>query len=429
MFSRKTAAIKRINLDNIQVEMYIAKDTKIAKQIEMLQMTEKDLQFLKAFQPYVVHYLEKVINSFYNALDIEPRLTTIIDNYSSVNQLKDTLQKHLVEMFNGQINEQYFVTRRHIAQIHVRIGLPTQYYIGAFQSLLIQLLDIVEQEIHHPQDQFDILRAISKIFNFEQQIVLEEFENVVMQMKAENEAQKELVSQQIIAATENLVSISEQTSESVDKLHQQSNDVENYVQQSINISAQAKGRAGEGNNQIEESLQQMNQIIHSVQDISYDIHELVTISKEMEKIIGIVTSISDQTNLLSLNAAIEAAHAGEAGKGFSIVAGEVRNLSEQTKASAKNVIALLNKSNEQTTKLLSSLKHIQSAVAFGEKSMIETVQHFMRILTAMEEQEEKNSLVDQEVKAIGHIIEGLCKIFNEVSYSVDSLANVAKGLS
>ena len=66
-------------------------------------------------------------------------------------------------------------------------------------------------------------------------------------------------------------------------------------------------------------------------------------SKEVENIVGTILSISDQTNLLALNAPIEAARAGEAGKGFSVVADEIRKLSETSSAQSKTIGNQLNK--------------------------------------------------------------------------------------
>ncbi|WP_342558457.1 globin-coupled sensor protein [Metasolibacillus sp. FSL K6-0083] len=428
MFLRKKEKNERMHLNHFAVEMRIDQGSKIAKQIKMLQMTDDDLKFLKAFQPYVEENIEAIVDYFYDAIGMEPSLTKIIDDNSSVERLKKTLKKHIREMFSGQIDEQFFLKRQRIAQVHVHIGLPTKYYIGAFQNLFINLMEIVEQEIEHPKDQFATLRAVSKILNFEQQIVLEEFENVVQQTKIKHEEQKEYISCQIVEATENLVAVADQTSAAVSQLHEQSEGVVNYAEQALQISSNATSCANDGNDQINRSLQQMEKIIQSVDEIALDIHELVTISREMEGIIAIVTSIADQTNLLSLNAAIEAARAGEAGKGFSVVAGEVRNLSEQTKLSTKNVATLLQSSNIQTEKLLSSMQRIQSAVALGEQSLSETAQRFTQILVAMEEQQQKNSLVGREVHTIGQVIDDLGAAFNEVSHSVDSLATVAKEL-
>ncbi|WP_249712740.1 protoglobin domain-containing protein, partial [Bacillus cereus] len=84
--------------------------------------------------------------------------------------------------FNGTIDEVYYQKRVKIAKVHVHIGLRTQWYICAFQDLSISCIDLVEKNIEHPQDQFKTIRAISKICNFEQQLVVEALENTVEQM-------------------------------------------------------------------------------------------------------------------------------------------------------------------------------------------------------------------------------------------------------
>lgn len=394
----------------------------------MLQMTEDDLKNLKLFQPYVEKHIHTIVESFYSSLELEPNLTKIIYDNSSVNKLKVTLQKHIQEMFSGIINDQFFETRQRIAKVHVRIGLQTKYYIGAFQNLFIQFLHIIESEIKQPQNQFDIIRAISKILNFEQQVVLEAFEMVEQQIKHSVEEEKSRVSQSIVFATENLASISEQTNDSFQQLTNQSEEVTSYVKDAICISNEAKVQASEGKTQIQQQSQHMQHIIESVEDIAEEVQKLMNNSKEMETIVSIVTNIANQTNLLSLNAAIEAARAGEAGKGFSVVASEVRKLSEQTKQSTENVALLLKNTTKQTEKLNYSMDRIQSAVSSGEESMLATEDRFTQILCAMEETQKKNTLMEVKVDEIGEVIQQLCNDFGEVTLSVDSLSSVAQNL-
>lgn len=428
LFKRKTLQKDRIAINDVQVQLDLSSNDQIKRQFEMLQMTVDDLKYLKVFQPYVEKHIRPIVESFYSSLELEPSLTKIINDNSSVNKLKITLQKHIQEMFSGMINEQFFEARQRIAHVHVKIGLKTKYYIGAFQNLFIQFVNIVENEIKQSQDQFAIIQAISKILNFEQQIVLEAFEIVEQQIKQSIEEEKSRVSQSIVFATENLASISNQTNNSFVQLTNQSEEVTGYVKEAIHISNDAKMQAFDGKTQIQEQSQHMQHIIESVEDISDEVHKLVSNSKEMETIMSIVTNIADQTNLLSLNAAIEAARAGEAGKGFSVVADEVRKLSDQTKQSTENVALLLKNSRDLTEKLKKSMERIQIAVSSGEKSMVATEDRFTQILCAMEETQRKNNLMEVKVEAIGEVIQQLGIDFDEVTLSVDSLATVAQNL-
>lgn len=394
----------------------------------MLNLTTDDLRYLKSFKPNVDNNIGTIVDSFYRTLGMESSLTKIINDHSSIDRLKVTLRKHICEMFDGSIDAIYFEKRTRIAQVHVHIGLRTQWYIGAFQNLFIELMALVQKNISNPEIQFATLGAISKILNFEQQLVLEAFEAVIDKMKQEMENGKQRLGNSIIESTESLAAISEQTNASFHQLTSQSEEMIAYAKKAIEMSSVAAVQANEGKEQLQQQSTSMSDINLSVQHIALEIEMLVEISKEMESIMGIVTTIANQTNLLSLNAAIEAARAGEAGKGFGVVAGEVRKLSEQTKESATNVAELLHNTNMRTNKLMESLKQIQSAVTSGEQSMNGTEQKFSHIVQALHETKEQNSLMEQEVNQICDVILELGMAFDEVTHSADTLAIVAQEL-
>ena len=424
---RKRVAV--LDLHQYAVKLDVAGNPSIRKQIEMLNLTEQDLRYLKAFKPYVEDNINRIVDRFYDMLGTERSLTDIINKHSSVEKLKITLSRHIIEMFNGTIDEDFLNKRIRIAKVHVHIGLKTQWYICAFQDLMITFMDLVEKYIENPLDQFNTIRAISKISNFEQQLVVEAFEETVEQLQLKAEREKVEIQEKIVASSEELAAISQETNAAFHLLSAQSDGIMQAAKKSLQVSQFAENQALEGRERLRNQSTNMNNIIHSLDDITGSIEQLAGMSKEMKDIMNVVTNIANQTNLLALNAAIEAARAGEAGKGFSVVADEVRKLSEQTKESVTSVAELLQNTNERTDKLVHSLGNIQDEVASGEENMEQTEGQFNKILDAMTEAKGQNDSMEKELKAVTGIVGELALAFDEVTISADKLANVAQNLT
>ena len=429
MFFRKTSHLEPINIDSMPVKMQMNGHPKVKKQLDMLQLTDTDLKYLRAFRPHVQENIDEIVDGFYRALDTEPALLAIIENHSTMERLKVTLRKHICEMFDGIIDEEFLQKRERIAKVHVHIGLPTQLYIAAFQNLNISFMGYVKDNILHVEDQLAILAAISKVLNLEQQLVLEAFESYVSETQRINEGHKQAVGLSIIESSESLAHISEQTNAAYQQLIAQTDELVFHAGKANDISSETEQQALEGRGQMQLQSQNMTVITTSVEGITHDIHRLTEMTKQMEGVMSIVTNIATQTNLLALNASIEAARAGEAGKGFAVVANEVRKLAEQTKASTDTVGKLLHHTNERTAKLEVSLQRIQEAVEFGGEGMLQTERQFSRILQSMKETKTQNSVIANEIGLLGQGIDELSSSFEQVAHSAEELACISHELS
>lgn len=413
----------------MQVKIQVNQHPKLKKQLAMLMLTETDLKYLQAFQPYIEKNIDEVVDGFYRALNAESRLLQIIDHHSTIDRLKVTLKKHIYEMFGGIIDAEFLQKRERIARVHVHIGLPTQWYIAAFQNLNLSFMEYVKSNIPHMEDQFSILAAISKILNLEQQLVLEAFETYVVETKRADEEQKKEIGRAIIDSSKNLAYISEQTNAAYQQLIAQMDELMSHAKRADDISSGTEQQALDGQGQMQAQSKNMTTITSSVAEIAHDVDRLTDMTKQMESVMAIVTNIATQTNLLALNASIEAARAGEAGKGFAVVANEVRKLAEQTKSSTDTVGELLHDTNERTEKLEKSLNHIQEAVQFGGEGMLQTELKFSQIVQSMRETKTQNSLIGKEIELLGQGIDQLSASFEKVAYSADELANISHELS
>ncbi|MGG1397291.1 globin-coupled sensor protein [Bacillus salipaludis] len=416
----------KLNLEGSNGDINIPKGSVVEKQLEMIGLTKTDLQVIHTLQPYVKENINRIVDQFYKNLENEPSLLKIINDNSSIDRLKKTLRRHIVEMFEGIVDESYLEKRIKIAQIHVRIGLQTKWYMCAFQDLLLSLMDIIEENIFQKDDCLLAIRAVTKILNLEQQLVLEAYDAETERVKASVEEQKKSVRENVASATQNLAAISEQTNHSFQQLISRSNEIVTLANNGTELSLQARKRAENGKEQIGKQTITMSNIHKSIVEISNDAKVLLGLLSQMQKIVDIVTGISDQTNLLSLNAAIEAARAGEYGRGFSVVAGEVRKLSEQTKDSVSNVSSLILNTNVQVEKLTKSLETINVEVKNGDINMKTTENDFEQILNTMENTMVQNNKIHNELISIVNVVNELGGAFEEIALSADKLSFITR---
>ncbi|VVO74866.1 Methyl-accepting chemotaxis protein McpG [Pseudomonas fluorescens] len=136
--------------------------------------------------------------------------------------------------------------------------------------------------------------------------------------------------------------------------------------QASNQASDARGLAEDGQQVVDRSIKAMNQLSSMLSASSSNIESLNSKTVNIGQILEVITSISQQTNLLALNAAIEAARAGEAGRGFAVVADEVRNLAHRTQESAQQVQTMIEElqvgARESVSTMSESQRHSQDSV-------------------------------------------------------------------
>ncbi|MFD2445178.1 methyl-accepting chemotaxis protein [Bacillus sp. CGMCC 1.16607] len=171
--------------------------------------------------------------------------------------------------------------------------------------------------------------------------------------------------QEVASGTESQTNKLRDSNEIVRKMTEAIQQIKLNTHHVTNTSSEATNVVLKGEQAIQLSINQMNQINENVINLGQVIHTLGERSKEISQIANVISDIAAQTNLLALNAAIEAARAGEHGKGFAVVADEVRKLAEQSSKSTESIRQLIAAIQSETDYAVQSMEKGTAEVEKG----------------------------------------------------------------
>ncbi len=188
------------------------------------------------------------------------------------------------------------------------------------------------------------------------------------------------------------------------------------------LSSESLSDANEGGSLVRETVTRMNSIDQSVQDTDRAIQLLSNRATEIGSILDVIHSIADQTNLLALNAAIEAARAGEHGKGFAVVADEVRKLAEQSAGSTLKINDLIAEMQKETENSVEMMGLVKTEVSSGLETATETRQRFDSIISSIQE-------MTSQIETMNRTAQTIAEKSEEVTKTVVSMTSIAKNTS
>ncbi|WP_420893490.1 methyl-accepting chemotaxis protein [Pseudomonas orientalis] len=203
-------------------------------------------------------------------------------------------------------------------------------------------------------------------------------------------------------------------------------------------SAAIAGRA-----RVDETVEAISLMVSSVGDASNEVQGLAVMATDISKVLDVIRAIAEQTNLLALNAAIEAARAGEAGRGFAVVADEVRALAHRTQTSTSEIeqmitsiqkgtgaaVSAMSNTNTQAQKTLDTARGAGSALVEITETIDDITERNVLIATASEEQAQVAREVDRSLVSIRDLSSQASEGSNQTALASSELSKLAVELN
>ncbi len=294
-------------------------------------------------------------------------------------------------------------------------------------------VDISEQKGQQAQiarQQQDLLAVAEEVTRLAEQLA-----SAASQISASTEQMSSSAEEQSSQAT----SVATTTEEMSATIHEGAQNAAKGAEE----ASQAGEVARQGGELVERTVGVISEISRNTGQVSQTVAELAQRAGEVNAVVEMIEDIADQTNLLALNAAIEAARAGEAGRGFAVVADEVRKLAEKTMGATKEVgqtiSAIQSSTQEAVSRMEDSNRIVQNGVDLagqaGEKlqhiveASVRVAEVVTQIATAAEEQSAANEGISRNVEAIALAAKDTAQAVGETARSAADLSDLAARLS
>ncbi|MAF12459.1 hypothetical protein CMK11_18590 [Candidatus Poribacteria bacterium] len=296
-----------------------AREREVRKQYS--QLSERDVQDLMAIRSFMEQNVDGIVKDFYEHILTFDMIREKIGGESVISRLQRTQKEYLLGLVRGDYGEDYFEGRLHVGVVHERIDLGPKWYLGAYPVFFHEIVSRLRRRFWL-SSKFSLRRytrtltALVRIIFIDAQLAMETYVGTMAEKIARSVTSTS-------TAMQELRSSSQHSAEQAESAAAEAND--------------ALRAADDGSSVLRQALEGMGHLRANMEQVGAEMGRLTDQTAQIRRVTEAVGNLAEETNLLALNAKVEAVRAGAQGAAFTVIATRIRDLADESRSAAGEI--------------------------------------------------------------------------------------------